>query len=402
MFASDLDMQVLAVLVAASCALPGVFLVLRRMALVTDAISHVILLGIVLAYFAIGDLKSPLLFFGAAASGVATVALVELLQRTRLIKEDAAIGLVYPALFSVAILLISKYLSGVHLDTDRALAGNLDWAATPKTPIGGGFQVAQANLVMGAMFAANLLFIVVCYKELKLTTFDAALAASLGFWPVLLNYVLMTLVSLTAVASFDAVGATLVVPLMVVPPAAAYLLSDRLSRVLALSVGLAVIAALAGFWLARWTNANFAGAITTVLGFEFVVAWFAAPRYGLAAQWLQRRRRRREFLQTLLTIHLLNHEGTPAEEVESTVQELPLHLRWPPRLVSRVVSWAGDDGLLVERGGRLNLTDSGRIRAESMFGEQELPKRVQGAVAEHFPQHHARIQEQTEREDPTR
>ena len=124
----QLEIQLIAAVVAVACALPGVFLVLRRMAMMSDAISHTVLLGIVLGFFLVGDLGSPLLIFGAAATGVLTVVLVEVLNRTRLVKEDAAIGLVFPALFSLAVILISRYAGNVHLDMDAVLLGELAFA----------------------------------------------------------------------------------------------------------------------------------------------------------------------------------------------------------------------------------------------------------------------------------
>jgi len=371
-FVTNFDMQMLAVLVAAACALPGAFLVLRRMALITDAISHVILLGIVLAYFIVRDLKSPFLLVGAAIGGVATVALVELLQRTKLVKEDAAIGLVYPALFSVAVLLVTMKAANVHLDVDAALVGHLSFAASRKVQMTATSEMPLSSLVMAVVLTLNVAFIAACYKELKITTFDAALAASLGFMPVLLNYVLMTLVSLTAVTAFDAVGAVLVVPMMIVPAATALLLTNRLAEVLALSVLVAIGAALGGFWLATWANANYAGAIAVVLGLEFAVAWIAAPRRGLIAGRLRRRHQYREFLETLLAIHLLHHEGTPAESEESALAGLHRHLRWPQKQVNRVVGWATGDELMEARDGQLVLTATGRELARHMLGQAHV------------------------------
>ncbi|MEA2510996.1 MAG: manganese/zinc/iron transport system permease protein, partial [Thermomicrobiales bacterium] len=125
---SQIEIQLIAAVTAAACALPGVFLVLRRMAMMSDAISHSILLGIVLAFFATENLNSPLLVVGAALTGVATVSLVEVLNRTGLVREDAAIGLVFPLLFSVGVILVSRYAGSVHLDIDAVLLGELAFA----------------------------------------------------------------------------------------------------------------------------------------------------------------------------------------------------------------------------------------------------------------------------------
>jgi manganese/zinc/iron transport system permease protein len=170
---TQIEIQAIAVVVAAACALPGVFLVLRRTAMMSDAISHTVLLGIVLAYFLVQDLTSPLLIVGAAATGLLTVWLVELLSGTRLVKEDAAIGLVFPALFSLAVILISRYARGVHLDVDMVLLGELAFAPFDRLLLFG-FDLPRALVVMGVILIINLSFILLFYKELKLATADAA------------------------------------------------------------------------------------------------------------------------------------------------------------------------------------------------------------------------------------
>ena len=213
----QIEIQIIAAVVAVACALPGVFLVLRRMALMSDAISHAILLGIVLAFFVVEDLASPFLIIAAAITGVITVVLVELLHGTGLVREDAAIGIVFPALFSGGVILISRYAGSVHLDTHAVLLGELAFAPLERLSVLG-YSLPKSLWVMGAILLINLIFITLFYKELKLATFDAGLAAALGFSPVLIHYGLMTLVSVTAVGAFDAVGSILVVALMIAPP----------------------------------------------------------------------------------------------------------------------------------------------------------------------------------------
>ena len=224
----QLEIQVIAVLTAMACALPGTFLVLRRLSLVGDAISHAILLGIVLAFFAVESLTSPLLLVGAALTGLLTVLLVEVVKGTGLVREDAAIGLVFPALFSVAVVLIARYADSVHLDTDVVLLGELAFAPFERFEAFGWDWAPKAMVVMGGILLLNVVVIALFYKELKLVTFDAGLAVALGFSPAIVHYGLMGLVSVTAVGAFDAVGSILVVALMIAPPAAAYLLTDRL------------------------------------------------------------------------------------------------------------------------------------------------------------------------------
>ena len=359
------EIQLVAAVVAAACALPGAFLVLRRMALMSDAISHTVLLGIVVAFFVTGDITSPLLLVAAGLTGVLTVALVEALRRTRLVARDAAIGLVFPALFSVAVILISRYAGNVHLDTDAVLLGELAFSPFRRFAAGGHDLGPRTLWVMGAILLLNLGFVAAFYKELKLSTFDAALAAALGFSPAVLHYAFMTLVSVTAVGAFDAVGSVLVVALMIAPPAAAYLLTDSLPRMLVLSVLLAVVAALVGFWAAWLADASIAGAMAAAAGTVFLLAFLLAPSRGMVAQARRRARQRLEFARLMLAIHLLHHEGDPDAAEESREAHLHDHLRWTPAFARRIVRLAQqDDWVRREAEGRLRLTAEGRRMAE--------------------------------------
>jgi len=358
----QLEIQLIAMLVAAACALPGVFLVLRRTAMVSDAISHTILFGIVIGFLVVRNLASPWLMAGATLTGVLTVWLVELLTRTRRVHEDAAIGLVFPLLFSLAVIMISRFAGNVHLDNDAVLLGEIGFAPFDRLVLLG-VDLPRAMWVMGGILAANLLFIGVCYKELKLSTFDAGLAAALGFSPALLHYSLMTLVSLTAVGAFDAVGAILVVALMIGPPAAAYLLTDRLARMVGLSVAIGALSALAGYWLAHALDTTIAGAMATMTGVSFALVFVLAPQRGMIALVRRRASQRWIVAQQMLAAHLLQHEGTPAAEDESRLSTLGEHLRWSPGFVAAVVRRAEAGDLVRRDGDALRLTLRGRALA---------------------------------------
>ena len=365
----EIELQLVAVVVAVACALPGVFLVLRRMALMSDAITHTVLLGIVLGFLYTGMIDSPVLVLAAALTGVLTVALVEALVRTRLVRQDAAIGLVFPALFSIAVILINRYAGNVHLDTDAVLLGEIAFAPFRRLVVGGVDLGPRTLYVMGGILLINAAFITLFYKEMKLSTFDAPLAAALGFAPVVLHYAFMTLVSITAVGAFDAVGSILVVALMITPPAAAYLIADTLQRVLLLSVVLAAASAIAGFWLAWLIDASIAGSMASVAGIVFVLALLFAPARGLVPVAVRRRRQQLSFAGVMLAIHLFQHEGTPEADDESREAHLRHHLRWPADFARRVVRSA-ENRRLIQRGpaDRLLLTDGGRSVARQALG----------------------------------
>lgn len=360
----QLEIQLIASVVAVACSLVGVFLVLRRMAMMSDAISHTVLLGIVITFFLVQDLGSPLLILGAAATGVLTISLVEVLNKTRLVKEDAAIGLVFPALFSIAVILISRFAANVHLDSDSVLLGELAFAPFDRFELLGIDLGPKALVVMSVILIVNLLFIVLFYKELKLATFDAGLAATLGFVPGAIHYALMSLVSVTAVGAFDAVGSILVVAMMIGPAATAYLLTDHLPRMLGLSALIGVAGAVGGYWLAHWLDASIAGSMATMIGVIFLVTFFFAPERGMIALVQRRNRQKWEFAQRMLVIHLLNHENSPEAEAESRVEHMHRHMRWEPGFAARVIDRSVQADWIARQDERVVLTEQGRQVAQ--------------------------------------
>lgn len=363
---ASLEIIIIASLTAVACALLGTFLVLRRMAMMSDAISHSVLLGIVLAFFVVESTNHPLVIVGAALTGVLTVALTELLTRTRLVKEDAAIGFTFPILFSIAVLLINVYAGNVHLDQDAVLLGELVFAPFNRLNLWG-INLPVALWGMGTIALLNLAAIVLFYKELKIATFDAGLAGALGFSPVLIHYGLMSLVSVTAVGAFDAVGAVLVVALMVAPPAAAYLLTDRLPVMLGLAAGIGVLSAWSGYSLASVLDGSIAGAMATMTGVFFLLALLFAPERGLVAQWLRRRRQRQEFAVDMLLVHLHQHENTPEAEEENAIPALREHLRWDAPFAQQVLTNAQSHQLVETSHQLLHLLPAGRERAQQVL-----------------------------------
>ena len=358
------EIQLIASVVAVACALPGVFLILRQMAMMSDAISHAILFGIVLAFFVVEDISSPLLIVGAALTGVLTVSLVEALYKTSLVREDAAIGLVFPVLFSIGVILISRYAGNVHLDTDAVLLGELAFAPFERLILFDYDMGPKSLYVMGSILALNIIFIGAFYKELKLASFDTGLAAALGFSPTLIHYGLMTQVSLTTVGAFDAVGSILVVALIIAPPAAAYLLTSRLSLMLIFSALLGILSAISGYWVAHWLDVNIAGSIASMAGVIFGLIYFFAPSRGLVAVAKRKTRQKWEFAQRMLTVHLLHHQGMPEAEQECHIKTVHEHLRWEEDFAGRVAKLAEKEGLVYRDRDLLLLTEKGLLIAQ--------------------------------------
>ncbi|HEX6287753.1 MAG TPA: metal ABC transporter permease [Herpetosiphonaceae bacterium] len=352
---------------ATACALIGTFLLLRRMAMMADAISHAILPGLVAGYFIARGPNLWIGALGAAGAGVLTVVLVEILLRSGRVKRDAAIGLVFPALFALGTFLVSKFFANVHLDTDAILYGEIALAPFDLLIISGYSVGPQPLYVLGGLTIINLAFVLLFYKELKLATFDAAFAATIGFSPVVLHYALMTMVSLTTVGAFTAVGAILVVAFLIVPPATAYLLTDRLPMLIVLSVLIGIVAAVMGYALAMVLDASIAGAMATVAGICFALALLFAPHHGLLAKALRRVRQRRQFATEVLVVHLAHHEGTPQQAQESSLGHLQADLRWTAEFAAEVVQRAAQGGLVRRENGHLELTSDGRMLAQRVI-----------------------------------
>ena len=361
-----LSIMVTGVLVGASAALLGTFLVLRGQSLLSDAISHSVVLGIVLVWMLTGQIAGPWQLVGAGLVGLATVALTEALARTRLVRMDAAIGLVFPALFALGVLLINIHARNVHIDAESVLLGEIGFVWLHTVSVAG-LRAPVAVVTLAVVLAVNLGFVLLFYKELKLASFDPALAAALGFAPGFLLNVLLGLTSATAVAAFDAVGAILFVAFIVVPPATALLLSDRLSVVLALAVGLSAAAAILGYHLAVLGDVAIGGTMASMTGLFFAVALIAAPRHGLVARALRRRVQRRDNDCRALAAHLFTHAGTAEARVETTAHALTDHLRWSGGRAQAVILQGLDRGFIRRDGERLALTAKGEAVAREIF-----------------------------------
>tara|TARA_B100001146_G_scaffold221995_1_gene233538 strand:- start:29039 stop:30199 length:1161 start_codon:yes stop_codon:yes gene_type:complete len=356
MTSPQIEIQLIAAVVAMACAIPGVFLVLRKMALISDAISHSILPGLVLGFFITHDLNSPILILLAAITGVITVILVEAIQRTGLVKEDTAIGLVFPALFSIGVIMIAKNANDVHLDVDAVLLGELAFAPFDRFLLNGLDLGPKSLWIMGTILFITIFLVIMFFKELKISTFDAGLSASLGISPLLMHYGLMSVSSVTVVGAFDAVGAILVVALMIAPAAAAYLLTSDLKKMLLLSIGFGVCSALLGYWVAHWLDASISGSMTTVLGLVFLFVYLFAPRKGWIAVWYRQKQQRTEVSLLTFLLHLNNH----SEERERHINHLQEHINWQRVRSQTVLDLALKNNMITISEEIVSLTSKGK------------------------------------------
>ena len=363
----DVVIILVGTLVGIASTLLGTFLVLRKSSMLADAISHSILLGIILVYLLTKNQFSPFFVVGAATAGVATVALTELLANSKRVKNDAAIGLVYPLLFAIAVLLINLFARNVHIDTDAVLLGSIElsWLDTVSVF---GIEIARSVLSMSLVTGVNLLFVIFFYKELKLSTFDPGLATALGFSPVVLYYLLLSLSSITAVTAFDSVGAVLLVAFMIVPPTAAYLLTDKLWKMLLYGVLIAVASSLLGYLTAFGLDVSIGGMMVCFSGLFLLLAFLFGPRYGLIAQEIRRATQRSENAERMLLVHLYNHENDHEAQEENAVEALQTHLQWREALIRDIVMRSLDQNLIhKDTNSRLFLTDKGRVLAQEVL-----------------------------------
>lgn len=279
-------------LVAISCGLLGCFLIVQGLALIGDAISHTVLLGIVVAFLLTGEYSGGAMLIGAGVAGILTAVLIEWIHRHSRIRQDAAIGIVFSSLFALGVILLNTLASHAHIDSDCVLFGKLDMVLFAKTNVRG-VLIPTTVIQLAAVTAVVVVTIVLFYKDLLLAAFDPQLAAVLGFRPRIMQYGLMGLLSLTVVSSFTAVGAILVVAMMIAPPATAYLLTKRLPVMLGLTVLFGIVSAALGTHAAYWLDASTAGAMVCVACGLFTAAFLFSPSQGLIAGALRRHHLRR-------------------------------------------------------------------------------------------------------------
>lgn len=279
-------------LVNAACGLVGNFLILRRMALVGDAISHSLLPGIAVVFLISNSRSTGLMVTGALAAGLASVWLIEFIHKKTRVKQDAALGVTFTTFFAIGVILISVFADQVDLDLECVLYGEIGWIGFEDSWLVMGTEVPIPLLQMGVTFLVVLALVIVFYKELLVTSFDSGLATSLGIPASWIHYGLMMMLSLVIVFSFESVGAILVIAMLIMPGATGALLSDRLPHILTLSVIFGGFYSLAGIHLAEWLNCSQAGAMV-VSGFGlFCLIWIASPRRGLLVLSLKRLKQR--------------------------------------------------------------------------------------------------------------
>lgn len=260
-------------LVSACGAILGSFLLLRKMTMIGDAISHAVLPGIVLAYLIMQSRESIFMLVGAALFGILTTVLIEVLSKKARLQEDAAIGISFTWMFAIGVILISYFAGQIDLDQECVLYGEILYTPYDTWVLADGTNLGPRNVwILGGLLVIILTFVILAYKPLLITSFDPLFAAATGISVAVWHYALMGLVSLTTVLSFESVGAILVIAFLVGPAATAYLLTESLPKMLGLAVLFGVLAAILGYAFSVWINGSTAGSMTLAIGLEFLMA----------------------------------------------------------------------------------------------------------------------------------
>ncbi|MBD2866952.1 metal ABC transporter permease [Paenibacillus arenilitoris] len=273
-------------LVGVSCGLIGALLVLRRMAMMADAISHSVLLGIVTAYLITRELSGIHMLIGAIAAGLLTAIFIQWLHSLG-VQQEASIGVVFTSLFAIGVVLIATKVGNAHLDVQHTLMGEITFIPWERMSLPWIGEVPEAVFILSIVLIIVLIAIIGFFKEWKLTSFDPALAASIGIPVVLMHYVFMALVSVTTVAAFDAVGAIMVVAMLITPASAAYLWTDRLAMMMALSGVFGIVSAVSGYFIAVWLDTSISGSMAFSTGLVFLICFIASPKHGIVARFMR-------------------------------------------------------------------------------------------------------------------
>ena len=267
-----------ACLVAINGAIMGSFLMMRKMVMIGDAISHAVLPGIFFAYILSGSTSSLPILIGAATSGILATVMIEWLTQKARLQSDASIGVSYTLLFAIGIILISKFGANADIDQQCVLYGELEYIPLWLVPVFQDFFLPQQTIILMIVCIIIITAVIWGYKGLFITTFDPNFSIStgvaVGFW----HYFLMSGVSLTTVVSFESVGAILVIAFLSGPPAIAYLLTRNFKKMIVFACVTGILCSVIGYYFAKAVDVSIAGAISTTIGAVFVVVFVLTTR----------------------------------------------------------------------------------------------------------------------------
>jgi manganese/zinc/iron transport system permease protein len=351
-----------------SCAILGCYLVLRRLSLLGDAISHAVLPGIALGYWFSGSVAGLPILLGAMALGVLTSVLTQGISSLGRVSEDTSLGVVFTSLFALGVILIQAVARHVDLDPDCVLYGAIDYAGVDLTPVFG-YEVSRPLLMLVPALLITVLLVVIFWKELKIVAFDPELAAAMGFRVNVVHYLLMAMVSGVTVTSFESVGSILVVAMLVVPAATAAQMTDRLRWMMAWSVAIGATSAVFGYIISVPLATSVAGAMAVVAGLQFTAAIFFSPRAGLVSRWLRNQSLavRIAAEDVLAGLYRAEEAGARSQGTGARSQGEGGYIEWLARWRLLRAGWVTQK---LQR--ELHLTESGRAAARGLIRAHRL------------------------------
>jgi manganese/zinc/iron transport system permease protein len=352
-------------LVSLALGLLGCFLVVRGMSLLGDALSHSVLPGIVVGFLIGGSLHSPWILIGATLVGLAASVLVQTVQQHSRVKEDASLGIIFTSLFALGVVMINLYAGQADLDPGCVLYGNIEYLVFDP----------GAVWVMAGILALIVTGLIVFYRHLLVSTFDPGLATSMGIPAVAVHYALMGVLSLTVVASFEAVGAILAVALLVMPGATARLWTDRMPVMLLLAAAHGILSTLLGYWLSHPAvlNTSASGAICVAGFLLFLGSWIFSPRHGLIPRATVRRRLARVMAMENLLKAVEDLEKGKGDAVPEAALAAELHV--DPKPLRVALARARGRRWLTTSPQGVSLTAEGLAQSQRLVRAHELWER---------------------------
>ena len=367
----NFEILLILLLVAIVCVIPGIYLSLKNMAMITDAISHTILLGIVIGFFISQNMNSPLLVICAVLTGLLTTFLINVLANNKKVKEDSAIAIVFPLLFAIAIILIALYADNIHLDIDSVLLGEVIFAPLERMDILG-YSIPTSIVSISSILVINLLFITIFNKELTLYSFDEGFTKLSGFRPYIISNLLMIVVSITSVVSFSSVGSILVIGLMIGPVMTARLFVVSIKELIILSVTISIFSVTGGYLLATIFDVSLAGMIATSIGLLFILAGLFSPKYGIIKTKIDHAHRKQRFEKDLFLMHLKTHDGECDYNVEAGLFTMKDHLKWNTKKYQKVFNFLMEKNYIVLKDNVIYLTNDGKKYVEKIFDNYDI------------------------------
>lgn len=346
-------------IVAIVAGVVGSLVVLRRMAFLGDALAHAMIAGVAGGYLVMKllfglEAHAPGMLIGSLLAAISTVALISFVARISRVKEDAAIGIMYTGIFALGVVMVSIFRHYIHIDLMHFIMGDV-------------LGVADTDLWISAITALIVLTIIILFfRHFQIATFDPIMAASIGLPVLLLDYILTTCVSLVVVSAVSMVGVILVVGLLITPAATAYLLSDRLDQMMALSALFGVTSVFGGLYMCVWLDSAGGGAIILFCTLQFLVVLAIAPKYGLLARWLRLKRVvPQQIVEDVLTT-VLRKEGVTARK------EIEKYVKGSKKTITKVLNTMVQGDLLTKSETGFSLTEKGQKEGRDVLRAHRL------------------------------